>query len=192
VITSTGNPSRGIWVANGSSMSCTRCTIENHQTGIRLTNGSFMFLDDSTVRGTQRGVDALSASNFASAFGNTSTIEGVSQFAIRLLDNSSADFTSDNINGRIRLEKNSVATLAGTFQSNPSLFLNLVRSGSSLVARNSASLVGNFEITEFSNVTLPAGSTVSGSLFCSLGADAVCENPSNVSGTSNCGQCFKP
>jgi hypothetical protein len=192
VITSTGNPSRGIWLANGSNMTCTRCTIENPQTGIRLTNGSFMFLNDSTVRGTQRGLDALSASNFTSAFDNTSTIEGVSQFALRLLDNSSADFTSDNINGRIRLEKNSVVTLAGTVQSNPSFFLNLVRSGSSLVARNSASLVGNFEVTEFSNVILPLGSTVSGSLSCSLGADAVCENLSNVSGTSNCGQCFKP
>lgn len=191
-----GNPNRGIWATQGSNMSCTGCTIENHVRGILLRHGSEMLLIDSTVVGTQQGVEVVRASKFRMLAGTSpSTIQGGSggsQNALVLRDNSSAFLTSGNINGNIRLRRNSVAVLAGTLQSNPSLLVNVVQSGSSLVARNSASFVGDFFITEFSNVTLPTGSTVSGSLSCSLGADAVCGNPSNVSGTSNCGQCPTP
>jgi len=188
------NPNRGIWATQGSNVSCIRCTIENHQTGIRLTNGSSMLLDDSTVLGTRRGVDARGGSRFDSVlFPSTgpSTIEGVSQFAIRLFDSASANLGNDNINGQIRLFRNSVATLAGSSQSNPSFF-NSIDSGSSLVARDSASLDGDFFISEFSNVTLPLGSSVSGGLSCSLGADAFCDNPSTATASSNCGQCLNP
>ena len=193
VITSTAipPPDRGIWVTNGSNMICTRCTIENHERGILLRHGSEMLLFDSTVVGTLRGVEVVKASRFAMRTG--STIEGGSggsQEAILLSDNSSASLNNGNINGRFKLRRNSVVVLNGSSQLNTSLLFNDLRSGSSLFARNS-NFVGDFFITEFSNVTLPAGSTVSGSLSCSLGADAVCGNPSNVSGTSNCGQCPK-
>ena len=191
---SEGESNRGIWVTNGSDVICRHCTIENHRTGILLTQGSRMLLDDSTVQGNRTGLDVNGGSRFGSVLFNgigPSTIEGVSLFAIRLNDNSSAFFGNDNIIGRISLVKGSVATLRGAFQSNPSFF-NDVISGSSLVLRQLATLDGNFDIREFSNVTLPTGSTVSGSLSCSLGADAFCGDPSNVSGTSNCDQCPKP
>ena len=195
VITSTGDPRRGIWLTNGSSVDCIRCTIENHRTAILLTQGSLMQLADSTAQGTRRGVDASGGSRFVSdVFFATSpsTIEGGSQAAIILTGNASADLGSlDLINGKIRLEGKSVLTIAGSSQSNPSFF-NSVESGASLVARDSASLDGDFDITEFSTVTLPSGSTVSGSLSCSLGADAVCGSTSDVTGSSDCNQCFIP
>jgi hypothetical protein len=188
-------PNRGVWATNGSSMSCSGCTISKHERGILLRHGSEMLLENSTVVGTERGVEVVGGSRFISFEGTSpSTIEGGSggsKEALQLRDNSSALLTSGNINGRIRLVRNSVATLEGTSQSNPSLW-NVVLSGSSLVARDSASLVGNFSITEFSNVTLPSGSTVSGGLFCTLGGDALCDLPASATSSSNCGQCLNP
>jgi hypothetical protein len=194
VITSTGNPSRGLWLTNGSSVDCIRCTIENHRTAILVSQGSLMRLVDSTAKGTRRGVDASGGSRFESdVFFATipSTIEGVSQAAIILTGNASALIADDNINGKIRLEGKSVATLSASSQSNPS-FSNRVESGSSLVARDSASLDGDFDITEFSNVTLTLGTATSGGLFCSLGADAVCDDPVGATSSSDCGQCPNP
>jgi hypothetical protein len=188
-------PNRGIWATNGSSMFCSGCTISNHERGILLRHGSEMLLEDSTVVGTERGVEVVGGSRFVSFDGtSSSTIEGGSggsQEALQLRDNSSALLTNGNINGRIRVVRNSVATLEGTSQLNPSLW-NVVSSGSSLVGRDSASLDGDFNITEFSDVTLPLGSSTSGSLFCSLGAAAFCDNPSNATDRSDCGQCLNP
>jgi hypothetical protein len=195
VITSSGAPSnRAIWATNGSNITCTRCEIDNHRTGILLTQGSQANIVGSMVLATRIGVDVNGGSRFQS-FSATSTIEGgsgPSHAAIQLTDNASASlFSGDNINGSIRLAGKSVAKLWGASQSNPSFF-NSVESGSSLMTRGSTSLEGDIDISEFSNVTLPSGSTTTGSLFCSLGGDAVCDTPLTATSTSNCGQCPNP
>ncbi|MBW2714071.1 MAG: right-handed parallel beta-helix repeat-containing protein, partial [Deltaproteobacteria bacterium] len=121
VITSSGAPAnRAIWATNGSNITCTRCEIDNHRTGIMLTQGSQVNIVDSRVLATRRGVDAFGGSRFQS-FGTPSTIEGgsgASHAAIHLTDNASATlFSGDCINGSIRLTGKSVATLWGTAQS---------------------------------------------------------------------------
>jgi len=194
VITSTGGASnRAIWATNGSNITCTRCEIDNHRTGILLTQGSQANITDSTVLATRRGVDASGGSRFISFFSTTSsTIEGGTEAAIQLTDNASASiFDGADINGRIRLAGKSVARLWGSSQSNPSFF-NSVESGSSLMTRSSTSLDGDIDISEFSTVTLPGGSTTTGSLFCSLGGDAVCDTPLTATLASDCGQCPNP
>ncbi len=152
-----------------------------------------MFLNDSRALGTRYGVRASGGSQFVSntfVSPNPSTIEGISRAAISLTGNASVYIENDHINGRIRLWEKSVATLNGVDQVNPSN--NIVHSGSSLVARGSNSLDGDFKIREFSNLTLPFGSTISGGLSCELGADAFCDDPLGATTWSNCDQCPNP
>jgi hypothetical protein len=54
------------------------------------------------------------------------------------------------------------------------------------------STVLGFILRNFSNASLTQNSQVNGGLNCSLGANAVCTSPANVSGPSNCGLCPKP
>jgi hypothetical protein len=200
VITSTAvapdNPRRGIWVTNGSNLTCDNCTVENHRTGILLDKGSEMSLIGSTVRMARIAVEARGGSRLMTRFAsdpNTfegNTLPGSLRAAIRLIGNASADLGRDTILDRIIVEQKSAATLRGSFQINSSS--NRVDSGSSLVARDDATLDGDFLITEFSNLTLPERSIFGGSLSCSMGADAFCFDPLRATSSSNCGQCFNP
>ncbi|HEU4596714.1 MAG TPA: hypothetical protein VFS10_16370 [Pyrinomonadaceae bacterium] len=54
------------------------------------------------------------------------------------------------------------------------------------------SSVLGFNLSNFSNASLLQTSTVTGNFNCTLGANAVCPTPANVSGTANCGLCTKP
>jgi len=190
-VTAGGEAKSGILLTHGSNLICTRCTIENRD-AIRMQNGSHMYLNESSLRGTRDGVNASGGSRFVSnkfISPIPSTIEGES-YALRLSSNASAFFQDDEITGRIRLSEKSVATFLGAHQVNPSN--NFVNSGSSLVARNSTILNGDFSITDFSNLSLWVGSIIYGGLSCSRGADAYCDNPPDAQGGSNCGQCPNP
>jgi hypothetical protein len=55
-----------------------------------------------------------------------------------------------------------------------------------------ASVVLGFQLRNFSNFSLLQTSQISGSMNCSLGANAFCSTPASVSGNSNCGLCPKP
>ena len=89
------------------------------------------------------------------------------------------------------MNNSSVATLHNTVQVNTS-FENNLHNGSSLIASGSTSFRGDASVGEFANVTLYVGTNVLGSLSCSSGGDAYCENPAGVTGSSDCGQCPKP
>ena len=200
VITSTAvapfTPRRGIWVTNGSNLTCNNCTVENHRTGIILDKGSETSLIGSTVRMARLAVDARGGSRLETRLANVpntfegNTLPGGLRAAIRLTGNASADLGPDTILDRIIVAQKSVATLRGSFQTNFSS--NRVDSGSSLVARDGATLAGDFFITQFSDLTLPHGSTISGNLSCNMGADAFCFDPLGATFSSNCGQCPNP
>jgi len=182
------NGTRGIWVTNGSNLICRRCTIENHSTAIKLSNSSKMFFIGSTAQNAFRGVDVSGGSHFAT-FAPKSAIDG--NRAIQLNDHASARIQAgDTLNGEIRISGHSVAILRNSTQSNASLF-NYVDSGSSLAARGT-SLEGDIFVSEFADVTLHFGSTISGGLYCRLGADAACDDPLGATGYSDCGQCPNP
>jgi hypothetical protein len=55
-----------------------------------------------------------------------------------------------------------------------------------------ASNVLGFGLSNFANASLLQTSQVTGSFSCGSGANAFCQTPANVSGTSNCGLCPKP
>ena len=69
--------------------------------------------------------------------------------------------------------------------------LNRIQSYSSVKARGSTSLKGDFNITEFSNLTLLNSTSSLGSLNCSSGSDTFCgvDPFGGGGGVSNCGQC---
>jgi len=187
-----GNGDHGVIIANGSGLECWNCTVNNHnRREFRLMQGSSLGLYGATVQGV-RAIYANGGSRVFTLYLSTlNTLEG-SRDAIHLFGNAAADLRDAAIIGTLNLQEKSVATLWDTTQTVSSGF-NRIYSGSSLVVHNSSSLAGNFSISEFSNITLPGGTTVSGSLSCSLGADAFCDTPLvSVGGTSDCSQCLKP
>lgn len=189
----TGNGFIGIWVANGSSVGCTGCTVDNHNTGIRLTEGSLSRLKDSTVQGNFQAINAFTGSGVSTAGNSLNTIEGLSTVAIRLNGNNSMDLRGDTIIGTLDLRRKSVVTLRDITQT-VSSGVNRIRSDSSVVAAGSTSLDGDYTISEFSKVVLPAGTSATGNLNCSSGGDAYCDaDPfGGGGGTSTCGQCPFP
>lgn len=185
-----GNNVIGVLIANGSDLGCSACTIDNHNRGFQLEESSSLGLFDTTVQGS-RAIDASGGSRVFTLFGSTqNTIEG-STAAMRLRGNASVDLRDDAIIGTLDLRQKSIATLRDITHT-VSSGLNRIQSGSSLVVRGATSIAGDFSITEFSEFTLPGGTTVSGSLSCSRGADAFCDDLLSIGGTSDCSQCLKP
>jgi len=184
----TGNGGIGIWVTNGSSLRCTRCTVENHGHGIQLTQGSEFTLRDSTVEGF-RAIDASGGSRVL-GFG-PNTINGL-PWALRATGTVSVELSGTSVDGRLDLRQGSVVKLFGAAHTNiggPSQIL----SGSTLVMDGATTMEGDLTLTELSEAVFPAGASIAGSLFCSLGADAFCDDPiASVGGISDCGRCTKP
>ncbi len=70
------NSNVGLVVANGSSLRCWSCTVDNHKRGFQLTEGSSLGLFDATVLGV-RAIDASGGSRVYRLFNSTlNTIEG--------------------------------------------------------------------------------------------------------------------
>ena len=56
----------------------------------------------------------------------------------------------------------------------------------------STTLVGDLVVSGFSKAEILGLATVAGNLNCDERGDAFCEDPGNISGTSNCGLCPVP
>lgn len=187
----TGNGSTAIWVINGSFLRCTRCTVEdNGRDGFFLSQGSELTLRDSTVEGW-RALDLRGGSRVFT-FGSSNTVTGL-PVAIRARGTVSAELFAAAVDGRLELGQGSVLTLQpGSTHTNAG-GAGVVSGGSQLIASSTSSLGGDLELRDFSQAVFPVGASISGSLSCSLGADAYCgDPPTAVGGTSDCGQCPKP
>ena len=185
----TGNGATGIWVANGSSLRCTRCAVDDHSSrGIQLTEGSEFILTDSTVEGF-RAIDARGGSR---VFGSGANAINGLPWALRTRGTVSVELFGPSIDGKLDLQQGSTIKLSGATHTNVGA-ASLIRSGSTLVLDAATTMGGDLELTELSKAVFPDGASISGSLSCNLGADAFCDDPvASVGSTSNCGQCPKP
>jgi hypothetical protein len=209
IVNSVTRGSVGMLVSNGSAVRCTACRIENFGLGLSVRESSSIDLENSDIVQTRRAADISTGSRLATScpssssglacLGNTlegETITGWSGFrgAFRVSDNSSANLTTgeDRIHGRIEVLRKSVVSLNGSAQL-AALFENSLSGSSTLTANNATVLLGDYELSEFSNATLTGGTSLGGTLECSSGADAYCINPADINGgagSASCGQCM--
>jgi hypothetical protein len=147
--------------------------------GIQDSDAAFMSLTDSIVAGTEPNGQSL---NVAGA--------GV-------------NFTRVQVTGLMRFNQNSNADLFGVTQTPLTGGQTNFVDSSSFVRVGDASpeaggppsipsSVRGFTLRNFGNLTLQQTSQLAGNLNCGFGANAFCQTPANVSGTSNCGLCVKP
>lgn len=191
----TGNGRRGVRMSQASFLNCIRCTIENNpaageRTGIQAFNGSHIYLSDSIVEGAT-GIDTTASK--VEAWGGSGEIKGAAT-AIRAVDNASVRLGSISLTGALFVEVKSSAVLENTTQTMPggSTAYNEIAVDSSLVVVGTASLAADVEFQAFATGVFYEGTSVSGSLECYTGSDAACEDPSDITGTSDCALCPKP
>ena len=176
----------GMGVSENSIVTISNCRVENNPDfGVGAFSGSVLFIVDSTVTGN-------------STFGGISAGGGLLQVTdgslfdgLVILDNGLFTMSGGSLDGTILSLTNSSVELGGfalPAVSHTGTF-NLIGGDSSIRVGSGSTLQGLTLVSEFSNFVLRDGSTLNGSLICSLGGDASCDVSSNVTGSSNCGQC---
>lgn len=187
----TGNGGSGIWVANGSALRCTGCTVEDNgvfRPGIQVTQGSELTLTNSLVEAF-RGVDLTGGSRLSG--GSGSTILGL-PWAVRSRGMASVQLAGATLDGRLDLREGSTTELSGVSHTNLAPAGRLL-GGSTLILKGGSTLGGDLDLSEVSQAMFQSGTSLAGSLTCSLGADAFCEDPpGSIGGVSDCDRCPKP
>jgi hypothetical protein len=162
------NQPRGATVGLASQFACTRCTMENVNTGLLASVGAEVYFSDSTITANSDSLQVFEGANV---------------------------FVSDSaLSGRVNLGWQTVLTLTNVVQTAiPYNNANLVDVDSTLVLEGGSSLLGPLNLRTFSKVRLESDSAIDGDLTCESGAIASCVNPEKVTGgIQDCGLCVKP
>lgn len=194
----------------GSRFECRDCTITNPPASTTPDNvvaftGSQLFLFSSTL--TNGGINI----NHASASVSDSSIEAFAApntSSVFANASSAINLTRTQVEGQMRFLGGTTAQVFGVTQTPGAVPGPNILDESSYVKVGTAapfcasppcapappvqSAVLGFNLSNFANLSLLPNSTVTGNVSCSLGANAVCPIPANISGTANCGLCFKP
>lgn len=188
----------------GSRLQCTDCTFSNPQGGLRLNaiafGGSRLLCTGCTLTGG--GVQ----SDGSLALFNDSSIQhfAPNDASVKVGNAGTVALTRVQVEGPMRFGQNSTGQLLGVTQTavpgpantnsaDDSAFVRVAdASPASGGPPSIPSSVQGFNLRNFSNFSLLQTSHVAGGLSCALGANAFCSTIANVSGTSNCGLCFKP
>lgn len=182
----------GLALYSGSFGRCTRCIVADNiggsfSEGLEIGDASFINLFDSDISGSDT---AIFVANSRVIVRPGSTVS-----ASRLAVSAHAgavvhlDLDDEPFAGSIEVE-NSIASVNGNQTLNPNPDGNTVGNTSHLNVGPGASLLG-LNIGGFSSAVVAAGSAIVGNLSCGSGGDAFCFDPSNVTGSSTCGQCPK-
>ena len=199
-----GNVNAGIFA--GSRLQCTNCTLADPVgTGplgtIRVN--AFVFTANRLLLMKSTLTNGGITSDDSLVLVTDSTITGVPPVGANTIfafGSSSIALTRVTVNGGMQFNQGANVQLLGVTQTST---LNNQMDDSAYVRIGDASpaaggppsipsIVKGFAIRNFARVTLLQTSRVTGNFVCSQGADAFCTTPTNISGTSNCGQCPKP
>ena len=159
-----GRADLGAWA--GGDIGCDHCTLSGSPIGTLGISGSRLMLTNSSI---QASVIAFGAAEHGfisfdtGSFASSIDVEDQSQLSIS----------------------------AGTQTADPSGFY--ADETSSVVVDNHTLLFGSVSLVRFSNLSLRNGSKITGDLACYSGANAWCEDPAAVGGsTTGCSACVKP
>lgn len=204
VFNANGNVDAGVFAS--SRLQCTGCTMTNPQGSgalgtLRLNvlalTANRVLLFNSTLTGG--GIN----SDTTLVIAPDTTIEGFVPNGLSLLasNHTLVNLTRVQVKGPMRFFQGSNAQLLGVTQTASAVPNQIddgafVRIGDASPAAGGPpsipSAIQGFMLRNFSKLTLLQTSQISGNLNCSIGADAFCSTPTNVSGISNCGLCPKP
>jgi hypothetical protein len=196
-----GNGGYNVGVFAAGRFGCARCTFDG--TGARanllaLGSARVFFLGSSLSNGGLTGDNA-------SVSLTDSSIDAIAPIQSLNLSHSQINLTRVQVGGPLRLTQGSNVQLQGVTQSpgpTPTPFPNSA-DGNTFVSIGDASpalggppsiqsSVLGFSLRNFSNASLLQTSQIV-NLNCSLGANAVCPTPANISGTTvGCSACIKP
>lgn len=193
------NPGYNAGVFDAATLACTRCTLIG--TGARgnligLSSARVLFFDSSLSSGS------LSGDNSSVLLVDSTIDAPVAPHLTLDWRHSQVTVTRVQIGGAMRLTQGSYVQLQGVTQSASPVF-NLVDGNTFVSIADASPALGGppsiqssvlgFSLRNFSNASLLQTSQIVGNLNCSLGANAVCPTPANISGiTSGCSACIKP
>ena len=193
-----------------SRFECRGCTITNQPTNTDRDNiivftGSQLLLFDSTL--TNGGINA-SNSTVSVTDSSLEAFAAPNASAVIAGASSQVSLTRTQVEGPMRFFGGTTANVAGVTQtpgSTPGPTPNFADDAAFVKVGNAfpalagppgpppiASNVLGFSLNNFSNLSLLQTSQVTGHFSCGPGANAFCQTPANVSGTSNCALCVKP
>ncbi|MCA1614815.1 MAG: hypothetical protein LC795_13955 [Acidobacteria bacterium] len=197
-----------VGVFAGSRFGCNGCTLTLAPTSTALDNivalgGSQVLLfETALVNG------GINAGNSSVSLTDSSVQAFPGALGIIASVSSNIGLARSQVEGSMRFMTGTTANLFGVTQtpgtpSTPNVAddMSYVKVGAAAPACPSPpcapappvnSNVLGFNLFNFSNLSLLGASQVTGSFNCSLGANAVCPSPANISGTANCGLCTKP
>jgi hypothetical protein len=193
------NASAGVFAA--SRLGCLRCTFPTGSSGSTTSVLNFaasrLVFSQSALTGSINSDDSLVVISDSSI--SASAPNAVS---LNAANHSNVGLTRVQVTGPMRFFQGSTATLFGVTQVLLSSPPNVVEDNAFVRVGDAPPVTGgppsipsnvrNFNVRNFSNFMLLQTSTLNGNLSCSFGADAICSTPTNVSGSSTCGQCPKP
>jgi hypothetical protein len=200
-----GNVNAGVF--SGSRLGCTRCTFADPQGAgplgtlrfnvFALTANRLVFFECTLTNGGIQSDDSLV---FLTDSSITAFVPG--GISVGAVGASSVVLTRVQLTGGVNFSQGTSVQLLGVTQAASPTPFNLiddnafVRIGDASPATGGppsiASVMRSLNIRNFSNASLLQTSQISGNLNCSIGANAFCSMPLNVSGTSTCGLCPKP
>lgn len=197
-----------VGVFNGSRFGCNGCTLTLAPTSTALDNivalgGSQVGLfDTALVNG------GINAGNSSVTLTDSSVEAFPGALGIIASVSSNISLARAQVEGSMRFMTGTTASLFGVTQTPGTTPIPNFADDMSYVKVGTAappcpappcvpgppvnSNVLGFNLTNFSNLSLLGSSQVTGNISCSFGANAVCPNSANISGTANCGLCAKP
>jgi len=183
------HPRAGLTGFASELVTCNNCTIENANNGILLVGGSRAATNGGQVSGNAIAVLVF---NGGSTIQLTGTAITGGTFGVAASEHANISVRNGTVDGGLLAEYQSLVELRATDQVNNPIDYNYLDLSSTLRVAAGSTARGYTEVLDFSKLLVTTGSNFDGELFCTNGADAVCENPSAITGPSNCGGCPKP
>ena len=179
---------RGLSVFTADLLTCRRCTIATNASGVVAARGSLVSILESTIS-ARHGVFSQEG---GAVFLGDSTLEAV-QLGMSAGEHSRITVVRSTFTGALEVGQAGLVELFGSSQVENPMDFNFLDLDSTLRMRDGSRLIGATSVEAFSHLLIHDTSSLEGSLACVTGGDAICDDPSRITGgASGCPRCVTP